>query len=705
MPASALMTVPSELESACALSLVEEPEMLALAAPGGGTVEDQSEYACLSRMEQERVQRWWGLMQECQEAGHGRGGDVKRDIARREGVSFQTVQLKFGRWQKEGWRALVNRSVNRQPVVPVATMLYLTTLVTEHKRQLVVAEARRKLLLQWRAWLADGGHAHSTFAIPGYRTAPRPLRAGGHPAGWDNNTFSKWVKRWREDEARRIGPKAFSGSMPSLLTSREGCEVGQFIFFDDEVLDFHVIFPGNKTAVRPLAFHALDFVTGCNINRGFKPVIQDGNSRRTVASQLTKSDFDWFAIGTLTQHGWNERTGTTLICEMGTANPSDGLVERIHNTFGKKVIFEHSGRFGAPLKGQIFDAAMTGNFRYKACLESWFNLWRNYLSALPGQTGKNRDNLPEETYGMLRDSARYLKLLERELSRERQQLLMQESYCLFFSQAVAIMNEIAELVNRRTDHDLGQWEKMGFMRPAALDHMPEELVRTFSPETLRSILRDNPEMRRLSPREVWDTHSPRMKKLSPMQVCTLLPLEAAREVRVTTEREFVIEDREIDTDPLHYLAGHCITPSGHHLALNRGETYLVYLNPYAPHEIHVCDASRARRGAFLGTCVQNRRISRADKEAIHHQFGKIRAAVQPVLDDVALQGRPESNRRLELRNKVKRIADTTRPLTPGEMEAQGREESARGLFTEAYEGETETPADAGAGDIFGTYAD
>lgn len=647
------------------LPAVIDPETTSLSVPGGGTTEDQIEFSVLPLREQESVRAWDSACREAHAAGHGTRGRVMAALASRMGCSAALVRQKYDRWLADGWRGLVNQTKTRRSTLPQAFVQFWVSMVEGHQRKTGKAQAWKQLGLRLLAWERDGGHPASQYAIPGYQTAPRRLRCNGLPAGWHYATLVKIANRHAETVARQQGPKAFSMTMPSVRASREGCEVGQFIFFDDERLDVLVNFVGNNSAMRPLAFHALDFVSGCNIGRGFKPVIQEGYSRRTVAGGLTKTDFDWFLLSILTQHGWNDRTGTTLIGEMGTACASDWLLDALPRVFGGKLQWDHSGRMGEPLRGMVYEGQSSGNFRFKAPLESWFNLWRNSMSALPGNVGRNRDAAPEENHGLIRESAWFLRQLET-LPLERRLLLRDP--VMPWHAFVNVANQMVEWINRRTDHTLGQWEKLGFVRLAMLDQMDPVLLEKLSavPGALEAMAAAAPAMRRLSPREVWDMHSPRLRRLGGWQVTQLMPPDAAREVTVTRQRTIVITDREIDTEPLEYLATHCVNGQGHHLQLRPGDTFLAYLNPYAPHEIQICEALAARRGAWLGTCAANLRHSRAEHDELLRQYGRIQGAMAPTLADIAARAASTARSRQEDRAINRRVADTRTPLTPAE---------------------------------------
>jgi len=645
------------------------------------TADDAHELATLGEAARADLAGWLEDVKTIASAGHGTQGRVLASVSRRRGLSPSAVRQRFDRWQRDGWQGLINRRSTRGGAIPQAAVQHWLTLCeSQQRRRTTVKQAWRLLTAQLDAWDRDGGDAGSQYAIPGYTTSPRRLHSTGLPAGWHYATLAKLAKRQAERIARSLGGKAFSATLPSVRASREGCAVGQFLFFDDEQLDVYVNTVGNKTASRPLAFHCLDFVSGCNIARGFRPTMLRADGTK---DQLKQVEFDWFMLHILTNIGWNEQSGTVLCGEMGTAALSGWMQDALPRVFGDRVHWDHSGRMGAPLRGMVYEGQSSGNFRFKAPLESWFNLERNYMAALPGATGRNRDEKPEETYGLLRNCAAYLRLLET-LPLERRMLL--RSPVLEWGQFSRLANALVELINRRTDHTLGQWEKCGFVRAEILDSMEPALAARLltDPAALAAVMgAGGGTIRRMSPREVWDQHSPRLTKLKPWQVPLLMPLDAARPVKVSADRVIRLRDQEIDSEDMEFLATHCITKEGHHLSLRPGDEFLAYLNPYSPSEIQLCEVIGSRRGAWLGTCAILPRISRALTDDLMEQFGRIRGAAQPVLDDIAARSRAESRRRIEDRAVNRRVADLTKPLTPGEHERAALSRAATGAFSES----------------------
>jgi hypothetical protein len=98
-------------------------------------------------------------------------------------------------------------------------------------------------------------------------------------------------------------------------------------------------------------------------------------------------DFFWFQMLVLTKHGYNATTGTTLIQEHGKANAdkTGKFGELLTKVTGGAVRLDASGIWGAPeFKAMLFEGRPTGNFKYKAPIESVFNLVRNYRGGAAG---------------------------------------------------------------------------------------------------------------------------------------------------------------------------------------------------------------------------------------------------------------------------------------------------------------------------------
>ncbi len=636
-------------------------------------------FALLPDKVRQDVLRWQAVMEGLEGAAHGTLGKMMERVAAERGLSVKAVRAKYDGWRKEGWRALCHRRRLKGSSLPGTFIEFWRGLVECHQRERVtVKQAHRALLARLEAWTRAGGARDCEYAIPGYDRPPRRLHATRLPMGWDYNNLLRYAPDKAARALRSRGGKAYSTFVPGVRATREGVAVGQVIFFDDEQPDVMVNLVGrNKEPMRPLGFHALDYVSGCNVMRGWKPQVRNGDGSK---SGLTETDFYWFVIGLLTRYGYRADVGTTLVVEMGTAAIRDDFAERLERATGGKVSRDHSGRFGDPaFRGMLYEGQSSGNFRYKAPIESWFNLERNYMSALPGATGRNRDDKPEESYGLIRADKAWLKMLEG-LPLERRLLARSPlmEWGAFVRHADWLVDQV---INRRVDHELQDWERCGHVVPVLSMGEQEVVVSAdrlalMAPEMQglihMMVSQGHGRLRRMSPAEVWDAGCGKMSRLAGWQIPALMRPEDGRLVRVTQQFELVVEDQEIDSEPLRYIA----SVQGQHglrVSLKRGETYLCFLNPYAPGSLQVCEAG-ARAGAWIGEAVAVPRVSKLDQSGLHKLWHDVQEATAPERADIERRAAAEIHRRVAEKRWNDRLADKS-PLTAGEKQAaQGRAE-------------------------------
>lgn len=620
------------------------------------------------------MESWQADMVAMRDAVGGLRGKVARRIATRRNVSLSSVQQKFYAWSKEGWMALLNKArVKPSAVLPATFVEFWRGLIDGHqRRKTTVKQAFRTLCAQLEKWERDGGHADSEYAIPGYLTPPRRTQTTRLPLGWSYDTLNKLKPSAAERTLRSIGTKAYSMHLPPTRASRIGMAVGEVIFFDDEQPDVYVNFVGtNRKAMRPLCFHALDFVSGKNVGMGARPQILGEEGR---VKSLTLRQFEWFVVWQLMSRGYRaDGTGTTLVGELGTAKFSDIFSNALRMATDGKVSTDASGRFGDPaFRGMLYEGQSTGNFRFKAPLESWFNLYRNNMSALPGATGRNRDEAPEESTGLIRANTWFLKQLE-ELSPERRSLLV--SPILEWGAFVSLSTDLIRRINDRRDHSIKDYAALNFTVPLLnmdgreFPLLPDRLLAMSEPERAKlEILTASGHARisNMSPSEVWAQHAAGFRKLRGWHVPALMAEDSARIIKVTKQFELVVDDQDLGSDPLAYIATAAIDQHGRKICLDRGEEYLCYLNPYDAGTMQVCEASGSRRGAWIGEVALNPVHSRVDQKGIWETYQAIRTATAPERSDIERRAQLETQRRTADNRWNQRVADTSKPLTPGE---------------------------------------
>lgn len=633
------------------------------------TEEDALTWARLKPKAQSEALLWEQDMQEIDAAGHGTRGRILSKIARRRALTDSAVRNKYDRWKKEGWTALVNRARHRSGgCVPHAAIEYYKGLCHGHQRTKTTAtQAFRLLEARWKLWRREGGGPGSDHAIPGYHTAPAPLRTTGLPPGWSKEQWLRRAPDHYERSLSGIGPKNYSSYLPGIHTTRVGILPGQIVYFDDEHQDVDVLYLGGKQGLmRPLAFHALDAGTGAFVFDNFKPQLVLANGSRRA---LNQEDFYWFTLAHLTKNGWRKDTGTVLIGELGTAAWGEPFRDALHKITGGQITFDTSGRFGDPaFRGALFEGASTGNFRYKAPIESAFNGLRNYFSLLPGPTGRNRDNAPEESTGIERYSKWAVKLVE-ELSEERAMLV--RHHVLEWHQFTLLAHALIGIINRRTDHNLEGWAKCGYSIPVL---RIGEVENPIGPEQMASITPEqwgvlnqmgSVRMTAMSPWQAWEARETKAFRFPEAHwTPALMGIKYARQVRVTAKLEIIIHDQEIDSDPLIYLA-EITDQRGHKMLLTREKTYLAWLNPYDTSAIQIGDNTKGHEGEWLGTAPLIPRHHKLETENIHRQIGRLRQATAAEQLAIERQSRNALAERTAAFRWNKRLQDPA-PLTPAE---------------------------------------
>lgn len=668
------------------------PGTLTGAVPEFRSEEDSLLWARMTPRSRSDWHFWNDDMRRISEAGRGTRGAIITRIARSRGLTTGAIRTKWDRYQREGWTALVNKSRTKTASeVPHATVEFFRTLCHGHQRRKTTAsQAYRLLVARWKQWQKDP-YPDSPHAIPGYTTPPPAQASTGLPAGWSK---TRWIQRAPDTAARTLtalGPKAYSAYLPSIRTTRVGIAPGQIVFFDDEQQDLYVNFlDSNQAPLRPLAFHALDCGSGCNLFRNFKPQITLETGQRRA---LNQSDFYWFTIAFLTQVGYREDTGTLLVGELGTAAWAEPFRDALKSLTKGKVTFDTSGRFGDPaFRGSLFEGKSCGNSRFKAPIESGFKLIRDYVSILPGATGRNREEAMEETYGLQRYNKWCLDLMQT-LPPER--ALLVRAPLLEWNQYVRLAHDIVEAINRRGEHDLEGWAESGYCVP--LIRMGDQSIRLTadfmaSADAMdlefyaRLVKAGRATPVRMSPREVWDQttrgNAP-FRRPRPWWIPGLMGIQHARPVKVTDKLEIQIIDREVDPEPMRWLAS-IENEFGLKSHLTRGQTYLAWLNPYDPSTLHIGDARKAHEGKWIGSCPLIPRHVRGDAEAIHRQIGYLLQETASERYDIERHVHRDLAARTAEKRWNQRLGDTSRPLTPAEHAAAARrEEAAHALDTVA----------------------
>ena len=579
-------------------------------------------------------------------------------------LSFDRLRALYYTFAKSGdWRDLLDS--RRAPARDDAQHSHaFAEFVKElcERNQRKFAPAYAELLNIWRTHYRvcpATGKLVEVKQIPGYKEWPKAEPDTDLPHGWTYSTLSRMVRDRFAAAAARQGRTASAAFRPQVPVTREYLRVGQRVFIDDQWYDVEVNFLGSRRSVRPLGLDILDHCSGCFIAHGFRPRLRDeaAGINRSIKIDETR----WLLVHYLTNIGYRGDTGSVIAHEHGTANFERDFKKLVTDLTHGKVTFEAGGLGGDPAFAGQFEGQSRGNFKFKAPLESAYNLVRNRQAALPGATGHDR-NPPEELYGRKAYNDRLLAAAEA-LPLERRRLL--QFPLLDWHDFIYLALHFYDAIDRRTDHDLQGWQRLGFLRyeyrlatDAPWRPMSELTIdgRTLSPlprgegqgegqtgkfhveqrDAILALLKSQPHLarvRKLSPREAWDAHARELTRLPDSMVGILLGQSEAKVATVTNEGYFRLLDQELDPEPIQYLA----RIDGR--VLPRGEEFLVFQNPFQPDRLIVHERSRAGAlGGYLGTAKLWGRVDVLDTAAIQRRCGEVAKIEAELLRPVAARG-------------------------------------------------------------------
>ncbi|HZR77903.1 MAG TPA: hypothetical protein VFA58_01770, partial [Chthoniobacterales bacterium] len=655
---------------------------------GDGVVHPLSDpdFALEANGSREHILKWWDVCTAI--AAAQRVTKAFASVALMHGIAEKTVIRVYYEWKRRDldWRALANRAKWPDPAeakLPAAFVAWVKHIHESHQRETTFRQTHRVIMGALELWERDP-HNHE-LAIPGYDSPPERNPFKGYPVGWSRENLRRRCKSSAYEKAvRRQGPKRASEFLPNARTTRVGLQFGEIIYFDDQKHDTYINLTGvNAKAMCPMSFNALECLSGSCFEIGLKPQIWD--EQNDTKRQLDQLDFFWFVMLVLTKHGYNPRTGTTLIWEHGTSNPDKtGTFEkRLLECTNNLVKVDKSGIWRAPeFKAMLFEGRPTGNFRFKAPIESLFNLVRNYSCgpALPAPTGRNPEMAPEESgsadvpNSLLGYNRKLLKLIDT-LPVDR--FLALKRPVLEWEDYKRIHRLVMDAIDARRDHEIEGWHKLGFTgaRYRLGNNKPwiDEFDYLKLPAPDRSLYDQivaqpgNTEIFKLSPREVFAAHRQQLTRLPMRFVPILAPDRAWSDVKVSQSLEIVIEDKWLDSEPLCFIAK-VRNPHGYEITLDRGKKYKSLLNIFDPSKLWIAEAEGSRKGAFIGTAMRVQAACKTDHEAILRQLGD-RAHVRSVESvEVRARMQTEAARRVAMREHNRNIIEGG-PLTLEEYNA------------------------------------
>jgi hypothetical protein len=483
------------------------------------------------------------------------------------------------------------------------------------------AEAMRVMRKCWHRQQVPEDLALRGLTVPVTAT---PIDSGtGYPVGWSVENLCRSLRDKKFDmAAARRGRTAAAEHRPLVYTTRAKLRVGQVRQWDDMWHDFEVADYARASRGRPLEFHGLDLASGYLFDFGFRLRVQreDGSH-----DSLKDADFRFLLAASYATTGYLPE-GTTEVIEHKTTNVSEGIERLLHDATGGAIQFVRGGIQGASALDSQFAGRAKGNFHVKAALESLHNLIHNATSALPAQTGKDRNQTPEwmhdggrlvEKDGRPLRSAGLLKETDALLAAVRvipPELAEQIEFgMLTRAQAMSVLQRIYAEIHGETDHKLEGWD---------MNWVPD----------------GRGGMRRMSRGEVYRRGRGALRPLDMETIALLLSadgfLEQHGEERIVRKRMITLEDCELSGDKLRFDADAAGVPDG--------AKFMTVLNPFAPDALWIFDAN----GSFVASLPRKWKVDAGDLDAIHRAAGQAHSLEVKMLEEPRRRDASEAKLRI-----------------------------------------------------------
>lgn len=579
-------------------------------------------------------------------------------LGSQRGFSAKRLYELHRQWrQQPDWRILIDGALENKPssAVPEDFIQHFNALVDGNPRS--IAAVIKRLRADWTM----GKH------IPGYGTwrewwqkmhpgRPLPRMAPPHPKGWNPRTLYR--KRDSSKFRRAVsvtGRISAKKHRPLVLGTRQGCWVASHYMWDDVWHDLFVNSFAEKQAGRPLELFSHDYFSGRKVRWGMKVRTEGDNGKM---GGLTGKMMRMVIAATYYMDGYSPR-GTINLAEHGTANFMEELAGVLYDASGGLITTQESGMQGKAAHAGQYDGRGLGNPNFKASLESSNNLLHNMEAHLPGQTGPDRQRRPEQLHGLLTYNSRLLAAMQ-QLPADKAALL--QFPLLEVNQYMSVLSEIYRFIENDHEHDLEGWEQCGHIMQTVnlmgewrtqdeLLMLPDGQREMALAMIQRGMVQTMP--RKMTRAEVWHRGAADLVRIHGGTVCHILGDEFASERKVQAH-QFLFEDKEVGPGQ-HRFEGIITDNEGRQSFLKDGETYLAFVNPFAPNQLFVKDA----RGRFLGTAARCERASRADMEALKRNMGRAAHIETELLAPLAARQAKATRQKLTMhRNNAAVIAGT-----------------------------------------------
>ena len=542
---------------------------------------------------------------------------LSRELQMKRGISAKNLYNLWRTWKREGWRALIDGSLENKPSTSFSEDFISELNLRVDMNGRSVEQALKSILRDWKlgASLPGYGTAKEWWA----RTHPgraMPRASVPFPDGWTTRNLRRYVdsSRFRRIAATR-GRSAAAMLRPMVLSTRVGLYKRSHLMFDDRWHDRFVNTFAEKQAGRPLELCSHDLFFARRLRWGMRIRTEDDNGK---ACGITAKMMRLITAATLYLDGYSPR-GTVLVLEHGTAAAGDHVKQVLTDDLGGLITFSESGMMGKAAHLAQFDGRAGGNPRHKASLESSFNLIHNIEAFLPGATGPDRQRRPEQLHGLLTYNERLLSAFQQlppdKASKLRFPLLELGEYH-------RILNDLYEWLENDTDHSLEGWVECGHVITEAFllnDWHNINLLPEAEAQMAMALIQQRKiatKTRKMSRREAEESSADPVVHITGGTVCRLLGDDYAQERKVRAHK-FIFEDKEVGPGEHQYEA-FITDPEGRFTALKDGETYKAFVNPFAMDQLFVQDV----KGRYLGVARRIARANRLNPESIREAMGR-----------------------------------------------------------------------------------
>lgn len=613
-----------------------------------------------------------------------------------KGLTAASLRRKYYAVKKRGWQALINKAKVGRKNAALAIGEHFKEYCQTNQRS--SKEAYRQMMHDFRSgkyfedvgtWLEVWKDEHCGKMPPvvcPYRWTPR---------GWTYENLMRTCGLTEyEITASRIGRGSAKEFLPSVFSTRQGIFPGMFYQFDDMWHDVKVNYGMNRSAQRVIELACLDVASASRIAYGIKPRREDIDTGRL--RNLTEVDMRMLLAHVLVNIGYHP-DGCTLIVEHGTAAVASEFEEQLKRLSGGALRLQRSGIISEQIHKGLFIGQPRGNFKLKAALESQHALMHTAAASLPGQIGMNRDNSPEQVYGMEQYNNQLIKAAAA-MSPERAKLL--RFPFLDYHQYCSAIAELYERLDWRTEHNLEGWKESGYVATEFRvstqfdEWLPMDRLLALPPteqQALHALIHSRPEeyarVRLLSPREVWNMGRPNLVRLPKSSMPMILGPKLGIVRPVQADGLITFQNAEYGPGEFRYLARDVQTPDGFITHLQPGRDYLLHINPFCTDECFVSDKDNE---AFIGLARRWQTVRKDDTDALNRQAGKQAHIEAELRRPLSIRGQKIIKDKIEM-HKDNAAVFRGDPITDEELDAHNRIKAAKGELNDIFQAQVELP--------------